>query len=92
MTKEDIKALSRIYKTLKSGKSYVEHIAWRGIKYPYDHYVLSPITGRNGRQLFEWSHFGSSANPATFRELRWIFEHIFRETTPVEFEKNHSIA
>ena len=92
MTRENIKALSRIYKTLKGGKSYVEHVAGRGIKYPFDHYVLSPIASRDGQQLFEWSHFGSSANSATFRDLRWIFEHIFRETTPIEFEKKYSIA
>lgn len=75
-------ALNEIYKNLNAGKIYA---TWdQNVRFPMWWTVLQKITGRNGKQLFEWRSFGSSCNRATKTDLLWIIQEIFK-TTPEKF-------
>ena len=91
MKRAELKILSRIYANLKSGKKYGYHVSGRDIKYPYDQIVISKIKSRDGRDLFEWCHYGSSANRATFDDLKWLITTIFK-MDPSEFENKYAIV
>ena len=85
-------ALHQINQKLKNGEIFGQDVfKWAngtGPRFPYFHAVLYYGTGRNGKKLFFWTHYGSSANRATLRELRFIIYTIF-ETTPSQFQKDY---
>lgn len=84
-------ALNRIYKNLKKGETYGSVAKYRE-DYPGGlggkDYFHCQLSYSSVYKLFRWTHYGSSANPATKRDLTWIIRTIFR-TTPAEFEKKY---
>lgn len=50
--------------------------------------AYSEALNRIYRNLKKGEKYGSSANPATKRDLTWIIRTIFR-TTPAEFERKY---
>lgn len=68
-----------IYKNLMSGNRYVELLT--NVRFPCEWWVLLYDKPLN---IFRWRNFGSSANPATKEDLRWILNSIFR-MSPQEF-------
>lgn len=87
-SEEDNKKLEEIYNNLQAGISYgidrdKEHFSW--ITYPYFDAVLYLIANNGvGREVIGWRNYGSSANPNTLKDLKWILDTIF-EQTPTEF-------
>lgn len=78
-------ALKRIYKNINAGKSYGYNVV--NVQYPYFSDVLY-LTLQNN---IGWTHYGSSANKNTLKELQWIITVIFK-TTPEDFEKAYTIG
>jgi hypothetical protein len=78
-------ALDRIFKNLNAGYQYGDYIV--NVRFPYFHTCLSIS---ENREFIRWTHYGSSANENTKRDLQWIIEMIFK-TTPGEFEKSKLI-
>lgn len=77
--------LREIMYNLKAGKRYGKFVV--NVKYPYFDTVLSyseSIYNRAPYDLICWSHFGSSANKATLKELNWIITVIFK-LSPADF-------
>lgn len=77
-------SLTRIYNNIQAGKIYGEY--WLNVKYPFFSEVLYKTCGN----YIGWTHYGSSANKNTKKELAWIISVIF-DTTPEEFEKMYVI-
>jgi len=89
MTKENNAALHKIMEDLKAGYSYGTDRIWNyynnePYRFPYFDTRLSIGYGHNLKKYIFWTHFGSSANPVTLRDLEWIITVIFR-LSPVEF-------
>lgn len=77
--------LERIFINLCSGAVYGEDI--ENVRFPYFHTVISYDVMKD---LFFWTHYGSSANRATLEELEWIITRIFK-TTPSGFLKRYRL-
>ena len=77
-------ALHRINRNLRSGLKY--GYDYTNCFYPFFSTAIYFGKGRSGKNLFFWQNYGSSANPATIADLKWIIETIFK-TTPTGFEK-----
>lgn len=45
----------------------------------------------SGRPIWRWCNFGSSANPASLKDLAWIIRVIFK-MTPGEFRKAYEMV
>ena len=67
-------AFEKIYADLKAGYSYGFDFTWnhynnKPMRYPFFDTVIfyDPI-----KNLFRWTHYGSSANKATKKELKWL--------------------
>ena len=90
-TLQDQINFGRIYDALMDGHSFNEEtpILNQVIKPPLWHAVLWGIRSWSDRPLIGWCHYGSSANRATKKELRWILNHIF-EMRPTEFIKKYT--
>ena len=84
-------ALNRIYDSLKKGESSGEICHYRD-DYPGGlggkEYYHCKLSYSEMYKLFRWTHFGSSANSATKRDLNWIIRMIFN-VTPEEFERRY---
>ena len=85
MNKTESETLREIMDSLKHGYSYGYDFVWdhynnKPMPYPFFNAVLY----RTARGSIGWTHYGSSANPCTLRDLRWIIEIIF-QTTPTHF-------
>lgn len=80
MSANDLKALNTIYNDLNNGFRYGKDFIYPDIKYPFFDCVLY-ITNFNN---IGWSHYGSSANKNTLKNLFWIITVIFK-LTPTEF-------
>ena len=76
-------ALNVIYINLKKGKRYGYMV--RNVRYPYFHTDLM-----YDGQYWCWHNYGSSANRATKKELKWIIETIYK-MSPVEFINNKQL-
>ena len=72
-----MKAIDVIYKNLMENKYYGYVVT--NVRFPYFHLSLY-----KGKKFFYWNHYGSSANKATKKNLKWIIEVIFK-MTPEEF-------
>lgn len=79
-------AFEKIYADLKAGYSYGFDFTWdhynnKPMRYPFFDTVIfyDPI-----KNLFRWTHYGSSANKATKKELKWLISVIFK-CSAVEF-------
>lgn len=81
-------ALHQINQKLKNGEIFGKDVfSWpngNGPRFPYFHAVLSYGKDYNGENIFRWTHYGSSANRATLKDLKWIITVIFK-TTPSRF-------
>ena len=78
--------LDEIYDNLKSGYRYGK--VRKDMRYPYFENNLYHFESRNGKELFGWNHFGSSAEKATKKDLKWILETIFGQSAK-EFIQAH---
>lgn len=79
-------ALNIIYNSLMKGTKYGKFSYWdyynnKPLLYPGFDMVIYKDPVHN---LFHWSHYGSSANKATKKDLKWIITTIFK-TTPEKF-------
>lgn len=75
---ENERSLRHIIKNIRSGGLYAERV--ENVRYPYDHKVLyQTVHGNIG-----WSHYGSSAESMTMRNLNWTIRTIFK-MSPQEF-------
>lgn len=75
---ENERSLRHIMEHVRSGGSYAERV--ENVRYPYDYKVLyQTVHGNIG-----WSHYGSSAESMTMRNLNWTIRTIF-EMTPSAF-------
>lgn len=72
-------ALNIIYKHLKLGRRFGKWIP--NVRYPYFNVnlVMSP-----DEKYWRWQNYGSSANRANKKELKWVIETIFK-MKPIEF-------
>lgn len=72
-------ALNIIYKHLKAGHKFGKWID--NVRYPYFevNLVMSP-----DEKYWRWQNYGSSANRANKKELKWVIETIFK-MKPVDF-------
>lgn len=78
VSKENARCLRHIMEHIRSGGSYAESA--ENVRYPYDHKALyQTVHGNIG-----WSHYGSSAESMTMRNLNWTIRTIF-EMTPSAF-------
>ena len=86
-------ALNRIFENLMNGAVYGhDRITWR-CDYPEKNLAGKPmfttaLYKHAYKPLFCWSHYGSSANDATKKDLLWIITTIF-DITPEQFEKQY---
>ena len=78
VSKENARCLRQIMDHIKGGGSYAERV--ENVRYPYDHKVLYQTAHGN----IGWSHYGSSAESMTLRNLNWTIRTIF-EMTPSAF-------
>ena len=79
--------LNGIANALKSGGVYGEMVKGTNpaIKRPFFWKVLSfGYCQNSGLTIWRWRHYGSSANPATLKDLKWILDTIFK-MKPSEF-------
>lgn len=77
--------LNTIYDNLMNGMKYGYVVKGKNIRYPYWHEVL----GKHWcKPYFFWNNYGSSANRANKKELKFIIEVIFK-MTPEEFVKKY---
>lgn len=86
------KALNRIYSNLQNGETY-GHIAYYRQDYPEKdlagkEYFSFNLGKHYCKPLFCWTHYGSSANKATKKDLLWIITQIFG-LTPEQFEQSY---
>ena len=72
-------ALNIIYKHLKLGRRFGKWI--HNVEYPYFNVNLSMSPDE---KYWRWQNYGSSADKATKKELKWIIETIFK-MKPMEF-------
>lgn len=86
MSKANSEALHEIMNSLKENHFYGRD--YKTAASPYFGAVLYPTTGRNGKELIGWCHYGSSANKFNLRELNWIIRAIFK-TSPTEFLREY---
>jgi len=78
-------ALRLIFKELKRGEQFGNIMEHRlGGTFFWTVLSMSP----DGMYI-RWTDYGSSANKATLKELKWILSEIFK-TTPEEFLLKHS--
>ena len=71
-----------IYKNLMNGMTYGYVI--KNVRFPYFHNALYKGRSIATKKFFIWNNYGSSANKATKKDLKWIIEVIFK-MTPEEF-------
>lgn len=87
------KVLKEIYDTLKSGGVYGEMLKATNPILPKEIFfeVLSfGYCQNSGRPIWRWRHYGSSANPATIKDLLWILDIIFK-MKPSEFVAKYKL-
>lgn len=82
--------LNRIFDNLQNGETY-GHIAYYRQDYPEKdlagkEYFSFNLGKHYYKPLFCWTHYGSSANKATKKDLQWLINTIFGMTAS-EFEK-----
>ena len=82
--------LKTVYNRLMAGETFGKIDYWnyyenKPFRYVNFHTVLMKHPEKN---LFCWSCFGSSANKATLKDLKWLFENILH-TTPRDFLNTH---
>lgn len=92
MKSADDQLIDIIYDNLKNGLKYSRFYSWdyynnQPLKYPHFHTVLSydPV-----KKLWIWTNYGSSANKATKKELKWILKNIF-DCTAKEFIQDYIV-
>ena len=89
----DKAALTRIFDNLMAGAVYGhDRLSWR------DDFPEKAIAGKPmfttalykhyRKPIFCWSHYGSSANKATKKDLLWIITQVF-DLTPEQFEQKY---
>lgn len=81
MSKSESMILHTIMDDLKNGYSFGRDM--ENVTYPYFHAQLY-IYQNNGRKWIGWTHYGSSANSCTLKDLLWIITVIF-DCKPSEF-------
>lgn len=82
--------LKTLYNRLQQGETFGTFRYWnyydnKPMTYPMFDTVLSKHYCKN---LFCWTHYGSSANKATMKDLHWIITTIF-QTTAKEFMRQY---
>lgn len=85
MKTNDKNALHYIMNSIKAGYSFGKDCTWnyysnKPIAYPY----FSGCLYMTFQGSIGWTHYGSSANKCTLKDLLWIITTIF-DTTPSDF-------
>ena len=69
--------LEKLYKMINDGEIFGEVLPHRlGGTFFWDVMSVSPV----GKKYIRWTHYGSSANKNTIKDLAWILSEIFKMT------------
>ena len=78
------KALSEIFNNIQNGVVYGKDREFMGNGEKYEYPFFDKCVYKTVYNNIGWTHFGSSANPMTEKDLLWIITVIF-STTPSKF-------